>query len=121
MSTLRTPFRTALRAISITGLLASGLASADTVSLTTVTEITVGSHNTSISSNGGVGFGPPGPTITFKLGSKTCNFISSYYGAGYGSGCNYALTYNASTGALSNPWSNGNGCTPPSQMIAACQ
>lgn len=115
-------FHNSLRVICIAGMLTSGLAAADSVNLTTVTEVKT-SQTQSISSNASVGFNPGSSKISIQLGSKMCTWNSSGnpYGSGAGAGCNYALTYNVSTGEISNPQSNGNGCTPSSQMVAACK
>ena len=106
-----------LRMICLAGVLASGLAAADTVNLTTVTVV----DGKELTVSGTVPFRPKAPTITVKLCGLTCTFISSASGAGQGQGCNYWLTYNVSNGKLSGFNSVGGGCTSTAQMQAACK
>lgn len=115
-------FHKSLRMICVAGMLVGGLAVADTVNLTTVTVVKTSSSQ-NLSSSASLGFNPGSSKISFQLGSKTCTFNSSGnpFGAGGGAGCNYSLTYNVSTGEISNPQSNGNGCTAANQMVAACK
>lgn len=106
----------------VSTLFLSSLAFADSVNITTVTNMT-SPPNVSVSSNGSVGFNPGTSLVVFKAADKTCTFTSSGnpYGSGGGAGCNYSLTVNSSTNTLSNPGSNGKGCTAASDMLAACK
>lgn len=100
----------------------SGSCFADAVMITSVTQFSVPVGKT-ITSVSGVEFNPGVSKIIFRIANKTCTFNSSGnpYGAGAGKGCTYALTVNNTTGLLSYPKSNGNGCTLARDMIAACK
>lgn len=99
-----------------------GAAFADSLSITSVTELQ-SPGGASVSSTGATGFNPGREKIVLRVVGKTCTFNSSGnpWNAGAGAGCNYGLTVNQSTGELSNPTSNANGCTPADQMIASCR
>ena len=98
-------------------MLLSTAAFADTVTITSVSNLT--QPNGTISSQGSYAFVGT-PRIVFTVAGKTCNFV----GSGSVSapiGCNYSLTVNNSTNTLSDMVSNSSpGCTPTSQMAAAC-
>ena len=96
----------------------SSAAFADTVAVTSVTDLTVPSAK--ISSTGVVPFVGT-KNIVLTLGSKTCTWVGSASGS-VPLGCNYGITVNNSTGQLSSPTSLDNPvCTPTSQMLAACK
>ena len=106
----------------VASMFLSAAAFADTVAITSVTDFSSPNKPGAISSSGSYAF-TPSAAITFTLAGKTCNWVSSStpYGSGAGAGCNYNITVDNSTGALSNATSNGNGCTASgAPMIAAC-
>lgn len=108
--------------LALSTLLGAGAAHADSVTVTTVVEIKLGSSTQTITSTDEVGFNPSTNKIAFRVGNRSCtlNSSGSPWGAGGGQGCSYSLTYNASTGALSDFESNGNGCTEASELATAC-
>lgn len=100
--------------------LASLSVQADTVAITSVTQLSSPSGQTITSSSSAAFVGPK--TITFTTVGKTCQWVGSATAIGP-LGCNYSITVNSSTGELSNP-SNANsnsGCTQASQMVAQCK
>ncbi|MQX38579.1 hypothetical protein [Roseospira navarrensis] len=109
--------RTALIAAAAT-LLAAGAAHADTVSITTITELSEPSATlTSSAHHPFVGT----REIVFTVAGKTFTWVGSASGS-VPKGCNYGLTVNVSTGALSNPTSLDNPvCTPTSEMLSLCK
>jgi hypothetical protein len=107
-----------LAALAVIGL--STAAHADTVSITSVVDMMTPPQPAAISSSNTYHFVGTNQ-IVFKVAGKTCSFVGSATAIGP-IGCNYSLTVNESTGALSNPVSNSNpGCTQASQMIASCK
>jgi hypothetical protein len=115
--------KTRLQPALVLAALAFGApAFADSLSITSVTELQ-SPGGTSISSTAATGFSPGRDKIVLRVVGKTCTFNSSGnpWNAGAGAGCNYSLTVNQSSGELSNPGSNANGCTPADQMIASCR
>jgi hypothetical protein len=98
----------------------SAAAYADTVAITSVTDMTSPAQPGAISSTNTYAFVGT-RMITFTVAGKTCNFVGSASGS-VPLGCNYQLTVNNSTGALSNPKSLDNPvCTPTAQMLANCK
>ena len=107
-----------LLAIAAIGL--CGTAYADTVSITSVTDLISPSAPGAISSTNVFPFVGT-RMITFKVVGKTCSWVGSASGS-VPLGCNYSLTVNNSTGTLSNPKSLDNPvCTPTSAMLAGCK
>jgi hypothetical protein len=98
--------------------LVSGAAYADTVAVTSVTNLTEPSMM--ITSSGNVAFVGT-RNIVLTLAGKTCTWVGSASGS-VPLGCNYGITVNNSTGMLSNPSSLNNPvCTPTSEMLALCK
>jgi hypothetical protein len=104
--------------ITFSLLFVASVAQADSVSITVQASATP-SNNPNGSGTVSWGWTPTGSPTAVKFAGKTCNWVSSTTGAGT-AGCNYSITV-APDGSLSNPGSNSSGCTPPAQMIAACQ
>lgn len=102
---------------------ASGSCFADVVGITSITNLTIPVGRPPIISTSGIEFNPGVNKIVFKIAGKTCTFNSSGnpWGAGQGKGCTYGITVNNSTNTLSQPISNGNGCTLARDMLAACK
>ena len=97
----------------------SGAAHADSLVVTSVTNLTTPSSQ--ITSNGNIQFVGT-PSITFTGAGKTCSWLGSGAGASVPAGCNYGITVNNSTNTLSNPTSLDNpNCTPASQMLSLCK
>lgn len=96
----------------------SSAAYADTVSITSVTNLSEpAAVISSSSSHPFVGT----KNIVFTAAGKTCNWVGSASGS-VPQGCNYGITVNTSTNQLSNPSSLDNPvCTPTSQMLSLCK
>ncbi len=101
----------------------SGTCFADTLNITSLTYLSLPAGIPPVVSTNAVGFNPGVSKISFRIANKTCTFNSSGnpYGSGAGKGCNYSLTINNSNNTLSDPKSNGNGCTLARDMLAACK
>lgn len=105
--------------ITFSLLFVASVAQADSASITFQASATPTNNP---NGNGTISWGwtPNGSPTAVKFAGKSCNWVSSNTGAGGGSGCNYSITV-APDGSLINPGSNSNGCTTPTQMVAACQ
>ncbi|KAA5605035.1 hypothetical protein F1188_13455 [Roseospira marina] len=98
--------------------LLAGPALADTVAVTTVTDLMEPSQT--ITSSGHVAFVGT-EEIRFKVAGKTCTWVGSAAGS-VPKGCNYKITVNVTTGELSDPSSLDNPvCTKTADMLAACK
>ncbi|HWA88646.1 MAG TPA: hypothetical protein VG889_01330 [Rhizomicrobium sp.] len=98
--------------------LLSTAAYADTVQVTSVTNIS--SPSATVTSMSSAAF-KGGMSTVLTIGGKTCKWGGSASGSVPG-GCNYQITVNNSTNALSNPVSTNPNpvCTASSQMLADC-
>ncbi len=106
--------------LAAAAVLVSGAAFADTVSITSVTPMT-SAPASSITSTGNAAFTPAQNTIVVHVGGKTCTWVSSLAGS-VPQGCNYGITVNTGTNALSNPTSLNNPvCTNSANMLADCK
>ncbi len=109
-------FRSAL--VAAAAVLVAAAAHADTVAVTSVTDLS--EPSASISSTNSYAFVGT-RNIVLKLAGKTCTWVGSASGS-VPQGCNYGITVNNSTGALSNPTSLNNPvCTNSSQMLSDCK
>lgn len=101
-------------------LLVSLTAQADTVKINSVTDMNTPSGSSATSSGTASFVGPN--TIIFTVVGKVCKWTGSATAIGP-KGCNYAITVNNSTGALSNPSNadSNSGCTQASQMLDLCR
>lgn len=108
--------------LALSTVLGAGAALADSVTITTVIDLKVGSSSQTITATDEVGFDPSTNKIAFRVGNRSCtlNSSGSPWGAGGGQGCNYSMTFNASTGMISDFSSNGYGCTEASELSTAC-
>lgn len=96
-----------------------GVALADTVTVTSVTDIL--EPQASFSSSNTYHFVGT-PKVVVKLSGKTCSWQGSGAGQSVPAGCNYIAAVSASTGQILSLSSGNNpGCTPSSNMLAACQ
>ncbi|CAH0443149.1 hypothetical protein ACQUJT_17085 [Ralstonia pseudosolanacearum] len=110
--------KTLLALLAATGFFAATGAQADTVAVTSVTNLSDPSTQSVVSK--GVASFVGTKQIVLALAGKTCTWVGSASAIGP-VGCNYGITVNG-TNQLSNPESNSNpNCTPASQMIAMCK
>lgn len=105
--------------ISAAALLLASAARADSLVITSVTEM--GQPTGTITSTGNSQFKGQN-AVVFTAFGKACKWAGSAAGSAP-QGCNYSITINTSHESFSNPGSNGgsgNICTPSSQMLALC-
>lgn len=107
--------------VAFFSLFAVNAVTADTVCFNYTT--TVSSPDASEAKADGCAAFRPRKMIVFDVVGKRCTWNSSAdpRGSGAGEGCNYTIDVNTSTGKLSNPQSNGKGCTQPSRMLQYCK
>ena len=101
-------------------LFLSFAAQADTVNITFVQDVVTPVQTKAIVVKGSYPFKGT-QEIVFKIAGKTCTYVGSAKAIGP-KGCNYSLTVNTSTNALSDPSADSNpGCTDPKEMLANCK
>ncbi|MBY0430502.1 MAG: hypothetical protein K2Q10_04840 [Rhodospirillales bacterium] len=97
----------------------SGAAYADTLSVTSVTNVTEPALQIPPATSSVAFVGTK--NIIFTVAGKTCTWVGSASGS-VPQGCNYGITVNTSTNELSNPTSLNNPvCTQSSQMLSLCK
>lgn len=104
--------------LAVAATFVGGAAFADTLAITSVTDLN--EPEATISSTDSYAFRGT-QAIVFKVAGKTCNWVGSAAGS-VPQGCNYKLTVNNSSGALTDPSSLDNPvCTKTADMLAACK